>query len=168
MNGAGEASNGSAILRFDYHRAVAPLVWMLVACGMVELVVTHALIAFWNTTVALVLSVLTLGSLGWLVRGLLLMKRRPVLLGDGHLVMQVGSIRRVDVPVAAIVGVRTSIDAIALKRRSVLNLALLAYPNVVVDLGAPLPGRRGIVAIAHRLDDPAAFASALERLRTAS
>jgi hypothetical protein len=168
MAGAGDGSGDATGLRFAYHRSVAPMVWILVACGMVELIVTHTLIAFWNTTVALVLSVLTLSTLGWLVRGLLLMKRRPVLLGGGRLVMQVGSIRRIDVSIAGIVGVRTSIDAFTLKQRSVLNLALLAYPNVIVDLGAPLPGRRGIVAIAHRLDDPAAFATALERLRTAS
>lgn len=51
-----------------------------------------------------------------------------------------------------------------MKQRSVLNLALLAYPNLVVDLVAPLPGRRGITTIVHRLDDPAAFAAAWKAL----
>jgi hypothetical protein len=46
-----------------------------------------------------------------------------------------------------------------------MNLALIAYPNVVVDLVDPLPGRRGIRAIAHRLDDPHGFADALRALR---
>jgi len=48
------------------------------------------------------------------------------------------------------------------KRRNVLNCALLSHPNVLVSLRAPLPGGRGIVAIVHRLDDPAGFATALE------
>lgn len=165
MHGAEEGGAEVTILRFAYHRAVAPMMWMLLACGMVELLVTHALIAFWNSAVALILSLLTLGALGWLVRVLLLMKRRPVLLGDGRLVMQVGTIRRVDIPIDGIAGLRPSIDMAAMRQRSVLNLALLAHPNTVVDLVAPLPGRRGVTTIAHRLDDPAAFAIALERLR---
>ena len=168
MTGAGDGSGDATDLRFAYHRAVAPMMWMLVACGTVELLVTHALIAFWHPTAALIVSLLTLVGLGWLVRGLLLMKHRPVLLGHGRLVMQVGTIRRVDVALDAIAGIHPSIDMQAVKRRSVLNLALLAYPNVVVDLVAPLPGRRGIATIAHRLDDPAAFATALERLRASS
>jgi hypothetical protein len=49
-----------------------------------------------------------------------------------------------------------------LKSRSVLNLALIAYPNVIVDLKSPvLTGRgrftRSISAVAHKFDDPAAF-----------
>ncbi len=168
MTGAGDGRGDATDLRFAYHRSVAPMVWMLVACGTVELLVTHALIAFWYPTAALIVSLLTLGGLAWLVRGLLLMKHRPVLLGHGRLVLQVGTIRRIDVALDAVAGIRPSIDMQAVKRRSVLNLALLAYPNMVIDLVAPLPGRRGIVTIAHRLDDPAAFATALERLRASS
>ncbi len=165
MTGAGEGSDDAAVLRFAYHRAVAPMIWMLVACGTVELIVTHALIAFWKREVALALSLLTLCALGWLVRGIMLMKGRPVLLGEGRLLMRSGSIACVDIPLEAVEGLRPSLDTGETKRRTVLNLALLAYPNTVVDLNAPLPGRRGITTIAHRLDDPAAFASALERLR---
>jgi len=168
MRRAEEGSANVAILRFDYYRAVAPMVWMLVACGVVELIVTHALIAFWFPTAALLLSLLTLGGLGWLVRGLLLMKHRPVLLGGGRLVMRTGSIAGVDIPLDTIAGVRPSIDTVAMKQRSVLNLALLAYPNIVVDLVVPLPGRRRVMTVAHRLDDPAAFVTALERLRAVS
>ncbi len=168
MTGAGEGGDDAASLRFDYHRAVAPMVWMLVACGTIELIVTHVLLAFWFPTAALILSLLTLAGLGWLVRGLLLMKHRPVLLGGGRLVMRTGSIGCVDIPLDAIAGIRPSIDGVAMKRRSVINLAMLAYPNVVVDLIAPLPGRKGITTIAHRLDDPAAFVSALERLRASA
>jgi len=151
-------------LRFAYHRAVAPLVWALVAVGLVEMTVTHLLVALWSHTAALALSVLTLGGLVWLVRALLAMKHRPVLLDRERLILQVGTIHRVDIPLQAIAGLRPSIEHAAMKRRSVLNLALLAYPNLVVDLVAPLPGRRGITTIAHRLDDPAAFAAAWKAL----
>jgi hypothetical protein len=151
-------------LRFSYHQAVAPLLWALVAVGVVELAVTHLLVALWNPLVAVLVSLLTLGGLLWLIRGMLTMKRRPVLLDRERLVMQVGTIRRVVIPLRDVAGLRPSIDLIAMRRRSVLNLALLAYPNLIVDLVAPLPGRRGITTIAHRLDDPAAFAAAWKAL----
>ena len=158
----------STALQFAYHRVVAPLLWMLVAIGSVELVVTHVLLSFWSRPAALVLSAVTLIALGWLVRGILAMRTRPVLLDGNRLVMRVGTISSVDIPLGASSGLRTSWDAAAIRERSVLNLALVAYPNVVVDLREPRPGRRGIRAIAHRLEDPAAFAMALERLRASS
>ncbi len=46
MTGVGDGRGDAADLRFAYHRSVAPMIWMLVACGTVELLVTHALIAF--------------------------------------------------------------------------------------------------------------------------
>jgi len=52
-----------------------------------------------------------------------------------------------------------------LKRREVLNLALLAWPNVMVEVDPPVRvRRRAIGAIAHKLDDPAAFAAAIRAL----
>ena len=151
-------------LRFSYHRAVAPLVWALVAVGVVELAVTHLLVALWHPAAAVLVSLLTLGGLLWLIRAMLMMKHRPVLLDRERLVMQVGTIRRVAIPLRDIAGLRPWIDSSAMKQRSVLNLALLAYPNLVVDLITPLPGRRGVTTIAHRLDDPAAFAAAWKAL----
>jgi hypothetical protein len=47
----------------------------------------------------------------------------------------------------------------------VLNLALIAYPSVLLDLDPPLPGRRAPTrTIAHRLDDPSGFGAAVEAL----
>ena len=52
-----------------------------------------------------------------------------------------------------------------MKRRTTLNLALIAYPNVIVELATPLrSGRRTIEAVAHRLDDRSAFVAAMDRL----
>jgi hypothetical protein len=42
---------------------------------------------------------------------------------------------------------------------------MINYPNVMLDLDPPLPsGKRRLNAIAHRLDDPAAFAAAVTPL----
>ena len=75
--------------------------------------------------------------------------------------MRVGSLKSVAVPLAKIARLRTAWDAAVLKERSMRNLALLSYPNVVVDLKEPLAGPRGTLSVAHRLDDPVTFPRAL-------
>ncbi|MFN3435873.1 MAG: hypothetical protein ACK4ZY_15940, partial [Sphingomonas sp.] len=160
---SGGTAGSPSPLSFAYHRAVAPMLWMLVAIGTIELVVVHVLVSLWRPVIGLLLSMASALALGWLVWAILMMKRRPVTITQDELVMQVGTIARLRIPLHQVAGLRTSWDAAAVRHRSVLNLGLLAYPNVVVDLAAPRPGRRGITAIAHRLDDPVAFAAALER-----
>jgi hypothetical protein len=161
MTGAARRDVGQ---RFFYHRAVAPMLWVLVLLGCGELVVVHLLLALWHPRLALVVSLLTAPMLVWLVLGIRAMKRRPVLIERGRLVMRVGTIRSVEVPLAQVAGLRDAWTAADLKDRRVLNLALVAYPNIVVDLNAPLPGRRSIAAIAHRLDDPEAFTVAIAQI----
>lgn len=148
---------------FAYHRAVAPMMWVLVAIGCVEFVVVHFLIAMWHPGVAIMLSIVSLASIAWLVLQIRSFARLPVEIGGGRLVMRVGRIRGIDIDLANIAGLREHWDATALKDRSVMNLAMVAYPNVVVDLVEPVHvGRTRLIrAVAHRLDDPAAFVVAL-------
>ena len=127
-----------------------------------ELLVVHPVLAHWTVAGAIGLSVLSLGVVGWVVYGLLSMPRLPVLVGPDLLVMRAGRIKGAQIPAAQVRGVRHEWGAIELKSRAVLNLALVSHPNVLVDLHAPLPGRRGVTAIAHRLDDPAGFAAAVQ------
>ncbi|WP_375404216.1 hypothetical protein [uncultured Sphingomonas sp.] len=140
------------------------MLWVLVALSSIELIVVHGLIAAWSWPVAAVLSAMSLTGIGWIVALIRSMKRLPVLLGPEMLVMRIGTFRSVAVPLADAVGLRSSWDGGVVKARTTLNMALVAYPNVVLDLRSPLPGKRGVVAIAHRLDDPVGFAAALERL----
>ncbi len=161
-SGPGEdvPGEGGEPLAFTY-RVIAPPLWALVGIMAGELLVVHPLVAHWTLWGALALSALSLVVVGWLVFGLLSMPRLPVLVGRDLLVMRAGRIKGAGVPMAQVRGLRREWDAAALKRRDVLNLALLSHPNVLVDLTDPLPGRRGVTAIAHRLDDPAGFAAAL-------
>lgn len=153
---------------FDYHRSVAPMLWVMVAIASIELVIVHALIAMWRPGVALLLSGATLASIVWLVRGIHAFRRLPVTLDDDTLVMRTGTLKRIAIPVKDIAGLRDRWDAAAVKQRTTLNLAMIAYPNVIVDLAVPQRvGRRSIQAVAHRLDDRAAFVAALERLGAA-
>lgn len=148
---------------FSYHQAVAPLVWVFIALASIELLVDELLVAHWSRTVALVLGVLTLGSMIWLIGTVRSFARRPVLITPDALVMRVGALKSVTVPLAQVAGLREHWVGADLKRRNVLNLALFAYPNVLVDLRTPRSGRREVIALAHRLDNPAAFAAALAR-----
>ena len=56
--------------------------------------------------------------------------------------MRIGFLKSVRVPAAHIAGLRTSWPREELKRRGVLNFALINYPNVMLDLDPPLPSRQ--------------------------
>ena len=156
------------VQRFSYHRAVAPMMWVLVGLACCELIVVHLLVASWSKTAAAILSLLTIATITWLVRAIAAMRDRPVLLEQGMLIMQAGRLKRAVVAIDNVESVLTAWDNELLKRRSTLNMALIAHPNVVVGLREPLPGRREIRHIAHRFDDPASFALAIRASRGTS
>ncbi|MES2338495.1 MAG: hypothetical protein V4537_10395 [Pseudomonadota bacterium] len=157
------AAEPDAPVRFSYARAVAPMMWVLLALSSIELVVLHLLVSAWRRDVALLLSVVTLAGIVWLVHAILSFRRMPVTLDDGVLTMRVGVIRTIAIPVDGIAAVGGERSAAASKLPGVLNLALIAHPNVHVDLRRPVHrGRRTITSVAHRLDDPAAFLAALD------
>jgi hypothetical protein len=144
------------------YRAVASMLWMLVAIGTVELLVTHFLLMLWWPNVGIVFSIATLAALLWLVRVIMSFRRLPVLLMEDRIVMRAGSLREVVIPLRSVKSLPTHWTAESLNMRGVVNLALIAYPNVVIELDPPIAGRRTpITAVAHRLDDPVAFAAAL-------
>jgi hypothetical protein len=141
------------------------MMWMLIALSGLEALTVHFLISFWSPTVALILTLLTLGGIVWMVALLRSFRRLPVLVGEEGVTMRVGTLRSVHVPVAQIHGRRLNFADHDVKQPGVLNLSLIAYPNVLLDLDPPLPGKRApIRTVAHRLDDPAAFAAAVEAL----
>lgn len=153
-------------LRFDYHRSVAPMMWVLVALAGIELLVAHFLLALWWPRVALLVSALTLPAVLWLIGLIMSFKRLPVLIVEGHLIMRAGRLREHRIPFDVIAGFREHWTAAELKARGISNLALIAYPNIWIDLTEPIAGRRGTTsAVAHRLDDPIAFRSAVENAR---
>ncbi len=153
-----------AVRAFTYGVIVPPL-WAMVCLCAAELAVTHAVLAHWTLWGAVALSTLSLGVIGWLAFGIVSMRRLPVLVNEDELVMRAGRLKGVRVPIVQVRRLRTEWRADELKRRTVLNCALISYPNVLVELTSPLPGRRGVLAVAHRLDDPAGFAAALEAVR---
>lgn len=161
----GDAAPGGEDLTFAYHRAIAPMMWVFVGLASVEVVVVHGLLAVWLPWLALILSIVTVAGIGWLVLAIGSMKHRPVLIDDERVLMRVGRIKAISVPLANIAAVRREIARAEIDRRT-LDLGLIAHPNVVLVLRHPQPvGRREVHAVAHRLDDPAAFVAALEQRR---
>jgi hypothetical protein len=154
-----------APLDFAYHRALAPMMWAFLVLASLELLVGHVLISLWSVPVALVLSALTLATIVWLVLLIRSFRRLPVLLDEEGLLMRSGNLTAVRLPIDQIAAVRGDFPSEALKSRAVLNLAMMSYPNVLIDLKAPIArGRRTISHVAHRLDDPSGFIAALRRL----
>ena len=160
---SGPPGDGGGPLEFAYHRALAPMMWMFLSIAIAEMLLAHALIAMWRPRIAAAFSILTLLSILWLARFIFSLRRHPVLLGEEEVRFRLGNLRDVRVPIDSILSVRTHWPARAHKRRQVLNLALLAFPNILVDLKAPLPGRVPRWTIAHRLDDCAGFVTELRR-----
>jgi hypothetical protein len=154
---------------FAYSRALAPPLWAFAFIMAVELLVVHLLVsALWSHVAALILSALSLAALIWTIAFIRSLRRLPVLVDGEGVTMRLGSLRSVTVPAAYIAGLRTAWPRERLKERGVLNLAMINYPNVMLDLDPPLTvRRRALVAITHRLDDPAGFAAAVGRLTEA-
>jgi hypothetical protein len=150
---------------FANHRGVVPMLWVIVVLAGCELVGAHLLLALWSPMAAWVLSALTLAGVVWLVRWIASWKRLPHELTDDRLRLHVGSLRHLDVPLAAIARITGEIPPGILRAPGTRNLVPMAHPNRLIELHAPLPGRRPTRRIAIRLDDPAAFdAAVLARL----
>ena len=156
----------AAPLAFSYSRALAPTMWAFASIMAVELVVVHLLVTgLWSGTAAAILSILSLAALVWTIIFIRSLRRLPVRVDAAGVTMRVGSLRALLVPAGQVAGIRTAWPGDMLKQRTVLNLALINYPNVMLDLDPPLlMRRRNIQAIAHRLDDPSGFVAAIDRL----
>jgi Zn-dependent protease len=154
------------VLEFSYHRSISPTLGVLLGLAIVETMVIHVVaVALWGWTVASVLGILDLSLVAALVGLLRSIRRYPVTIADGMLTMRIGALKQVQIPLGQVVGLRRSWNAEALRQKGVTNFALGSWPNVVVDLARPVRvRRRQVSAIAHKLDDPAAFARAIESI----
>lgn len=154
---------GPGGIEFAYHRSLAPMMWAFFGLAVTELVVVHfVLILLVDWRIALAISLLSLSSILWIAAVIRSFRRMPVRIEDGSVTMRAGRLRTIRFPLADIARARGHFAAAELKRPGTVNLALIAYPNVLIELATPLVGRRRpVTAIAHRLDDPAAFFAAL-------
>jgi hypothetical protein len=52
---------------FTYHKAIAPMIWVLIGLSSIELVVEHLLLAHWMPRLAIVLGIMTVATILWFV-----------------------------------------------------------------------------------------------------
>ncbi|WP_374127650.1 hypothetical protein [Sphingomonas sp. 28-62-11] len=151
-------------MEFTYHRSLGPVIGVLLGIAIVELLVVHlVVVSLLGWTAAIIVGVIDLSLVITLIALLRSFRRLPVTIADGVLTMRAGFLKSIAVPVAQIDKLRSHWDSATIKDRHVLNLALASWPSVVVDLRQPvvLPTGRTINAVAHKLDDPAAFHAAI-------
>jgi hypothetical protein len=152
---------------FAYHRSLSPMIGVILGLALVETIVLHIVaMAVWGWKVALALGLIDLSVVVALLAMLRSFRTMPIALDGRRLTMRTGRRMAITLDLDEIAAFRTSWDSEAIKRKSVLNLALVAWPNVVFDLREPrkVRRRRIISTIAHRLDDPAAFHAAIASL----
>jgi len=152
---------GASSTTFANHRGVVPLLWAFVVLAGLELVGAHLLLSLWSHKAAWAMSVVTLLSLIWLISWVRSWKRFPHELLNDKLRLHAGSLRHVDVPLAAIEGVSGEVPMDLVKARDTRNLVPVAHPNRMILLREPLFDRRRTRRYAIRVDDPEAFDAAL-------
>jgi len=154
-------------MTFAYHRSLSPMLAVFLGLAVTEMCVVHlVVVAAWGWHAALIFGAIDFSLVVALIGLIRSLRRLPILIEDGRLTLRAGNLKTVTIRIDQIAGFREQWDGPAIKRRDLLNLALLAWPNIVIDLKEPVPaGRRRVVAIAHKLDEPAAFHVAMAALR---
>lgn len=136
-------------MNFDQHRGISPMLWAFCSLAFLELLVVHLLLSSRWPLVAWPLTVLSGATCLWLVSWIRSFKRLPHRLDGDRLRLHFGSIRSLDVPLAAIRSVRSSWDGDDLKRPATLNFVPIAYPNRMLLLDPELPGRKRPIDAMH-------------------
>jgi hypothetical protein len=153
---------------FAYHRHLQPMMIALLVISCIEITVTHLLVAHWSRTAALVMFVISDVSLLYLIGLIRSLRLSPVLLTETGVRLRAGLLVDRTIPYAAIAAVTANPDGETVRAPDSWNIALLAWPNMLIRLSEPLPPRARwrrdpVRAVALRLDEPGPFLDALRR-----
>lgn len=164
-NGAPDVPPGT--IGFAYHRYLQPMMIALLLLSCIEIGVTHLLIAHWNRTLAWILFAISDVSLLYLVGLIKSLRLAPVLLTRTGVRIRAGILIDRTIPYEAIAEVTANPDGETVRAPGSWDVALLAWPNLMLRLETPLPPRSPwhgapVHAIALRLDEPGRF---LDELR---
>jgi hypothetical protein len=152
---------------FAYHRHLTPMAATLLSLQVIEVAIHHLLLAHWSRWGAYILFVVSDVGLIYMVGLIKSFRLRPILLTPEGVQVRTGIAIDRFVAYVDIATIETGFDAALIKNKGTLNLGLLAWPNIVLRLNAPMPRRKRlstrppITAIAFRLDDPEPFVRAL-------
>lgn len=151
---------------FAYHRHLQPMMIALLVISCIEIAVTHLLVAHWSRTAAMVMFVISDVSLLYLIGLIKSLRLSPVLLTQAGVRLRAGLLVNRTIPYAAIAAVTANPDGETVRAPDSWNIALLAWPNMLIRLSEPLPPRSRwrrdpVRAVALRLDEPGPFLDAL-------
>lgn len=151
---------------FAYHRHLQPMMIALLVISGIEITVTHLLVAHWSRTAAMVMFVISDVSLLYLIGLIKSLRLSPVLLTPAGVRLRAGLLVDRTIPYAAIAAVTANPDGETVRAPGSWNIALLAWPNMLIRLSEPLPPssrwrRDPVRAVALRLDEPGPFLDAL-------
>jgi hypothetical protein len=152
---------------FAYHRQLAPMLWALVAVGIVELGVVHLLLWHWSPVLTLILGAASAAAILCLVALILSFRARPVVLGETSLRVRAGYLVDADIPLSEIAFAQSGFTPADYMPGALLKASLLAYPNAVIllrrdiDLPGPFGRVRTVHAVAVAVDEPARFLQAM-------
>lgn len=152
---------------FAYHRHLTPMAITLLSLSAIEVAVYHVFLGHWSRLAALAMFVVSDLGLVYLVGVVKSFRFRPILLEADSLRIRAGLLLDVAVPLNRIESVSMAIDGAEVRDAATLNAALLAWPNVIVHLRAPIDHhrllrRRSIGRVAFRLDEPEPFVRLLQ------
>lgn len=153
-------------LGFSYHRHLQPMMIAMLLLSCIEIGVTHLLVMHWNRTLALVLFAISVVSLVYLIGLIKSLRLAPVLLTETGVRVRAGMLVDRTIPYAAVRAVQVHPDGETVRAPDSWNVALLAWPNLMLCLDPPLPPRsrwrrEPVRTIALRLDEPGPFLDAL-------
>ena len=140
---------------FPYHQGVAPMMWVLFALSLLELVAVHFFVALKWPIVGWPLTILSALAALWLIWWILSFKRLPHVLDDGMLTLRLGAMKNIAVDLGNIGRITSTFEPGALEQKDKINLAAIAHPNRCLELKTAIKGNRHKLYI--RLDDPAHF-----------
>lgn len=148
---------------FAYHKHLTPMCATLLILSAIEIAVYHLLVGHWSRIATLVMFVLSDVGFVYLVGLIKSFRFRPVLLTPEGVRVRAGFLIDQLVPFDAIVAVEGGFTGEDVRDPATLNAALLAWPNIMLQLNRPLNRRsllkkRGpAIRVAFRLDDPMPF-----------
>lgn len=158
-------------LPFAYHRHLAPMMGVLLALQAIEIGVMDVVLRLWSPRIANLLLELGIVALFYFVGLIRSLRLRPILLTTDGLLIRSGVLAQQRIAFADIAELAPEVTAAEVNATTTRNMALLAWPNVIVRLARPivrpiafsplLRERPPIRALAFRVDDPAAFHAAL-------
>ncbi len=147
---------------FTRHRYELPILAIFAVIALIELLALHLLVSLWSSTVAWVLTALTmlmLGQMALLIHGLI---NRPTLIEDAGVTVRHGRRGEIFVPITKIASIENVAFQPEEKGVQTFRATVLAQPNVALRLSEPLVhGRRKLQSITMRLDQPSAFRAEL-------